>query len=1659
MLKSVWDFILSWEIILVGISGGITGYVTNSFAIKRIFRKLEIPGRKMHVGGYIVKKRENFSERIGETVEDEIINPGNIKRKIETERFKEVARKVVSSVIDDMQSQTGCSKIREISGYEETKRKMLDIFRVHLEKSSPDLLDIVLKEVSMDKIIDKKQIEYFSANLSKQLLNYILEEERFKHLAQDLLKNERFVNLKFKDFFSQRQYNTFKENIRNETGKFPELLKKRSSEIDEFIEGLYRDLKISDVINELSESIGERKLSSFIGESHNDSVANTLRKNIEKFIDSENGKTLLEKIVAVAIDELSDVNRPITYFLSDDLQSRLEDFFKSGVLHDVVASVLKFLKNKNDNLTELLVDHFEKNIDKKQKGWLEWLSDLFSGKLIIVYFFKKGFKGSKEKIGSKILKYFEDNMSEEEFSKLVSEMMEKLLFYLKKVKVSDFINKLRNGSIINESDLVEILSKNIYRYQNKISDDILEKVLDVKIKTFFPKLNNFIEEMFKEIIIKEFKEKYLFNEWSGEKLFEGVCAKIETLYDSTFKDFLNSGDLMKLHRLIKSKELYLIEELKKEMAKKIGEHIKDKKAVELIGKDARTGLSKEVSAYIYSSVDKKASELEDKSCNVFLGKIKNNNSAMLTDLAFNQINDNVGNLIKNNVKEIVKDNLSEKNMPDSELQEMVEEFMGKELKPINFFGAFLGFVAAVGSFLLINQFWPWKTQISLNIFSHSLSLPYLYLVYAVVFAVVGWGTNVLALNMLFQSRFLIKGKVRVWKSVVESRKESFAVKMAELVSTKLVSKESVKKVFDKKEKNLLDFLGEKLSEKDFKMLSDFYKEHSGLVKNKILEMIIKWTEDNRNNLAQFIGDKNLGDIAVLSEDEISEKVSEYILEEIKPLYLGSSGEKIKEFMEEERTAEDFLCQFDLDLCETRKRLNTMFISEIEGILKRNKDAKEGLAFLNIDDKVLEKSLDEILVKDSSREFIINEISGKVADIISGNKDPIVKKIAEFLSSYLKSNEKVLHSGFVRDLIHNNINDIYNILKNKIFNLLEVNKSSVANEFYENIYEVAKENNNHKKVERIRNDIVETFKSFLSDKLKGFINDNSEELKGLAEDSIRRVLDNKSFSDFSFVFHDRNIEETVSGVFDSSKFRKILEKFGVTLVESFMQMPVGELLKVSSLNNIDQLMAIFNKEISEGSYRIEKNLKSNKESVENRMRKVIELLFDDTLKNTYTNQIFRNISKKDIEAVISKVDSNILSLPEIKGYLHNLILEIVNTYIVKSINNILDKNEFEQTIPVVVDDVLESEDVQKMLQKFISDIFDEFGVDFRLVVDRSLLEYISNVISEAVINSVGIHIYDILNSLEINDLTKEEVKKFSEDKIKEIFYNSFGEDTFKKIEHYGFWGGVFGIHPYCVPIFLALEKACEVVSYKNENNSQKRELEKFYPSALFSMIDGEIVKLEDIINSASNNENEWLEFKSGVNGVEKPGEDKFDTYWRIAKAVISLANSSGGAVIIGVDEDCLESDKMPIGWKASDPDNKCKGKFDIFYRDILYHVVLPKNNTWNCKKAGIYQLKEKKYLGTLITPKKFNFRGEEVAAIIVDYASPGKEISVVENPNGKKRTLYYDRTRGDVGECELSEGEDVEKFKADRKKRIDSTTAWIKTIIHKIEKERGEQKKF
>jgi uncharacterized membrane protein YheB (UPF0754 family) len=61
MLKSVWDFILSWEIILVGISGGITGYVTNSFAIKRIFRKLEIPGRKMHVGGYIVKKMENFS--------------------------------------------------------------------------------------------------------------------------------------------------------------------------------------------------------------------------------------------------------------------------------------------------------------------------------------------------------------------------------------------------------------------------------------------------------------------------------------------------------------------------------------------------------------------------------------------------------------------------------------------------------------------------------------------------------------------------------------------------------------------------------------------------------------------------------------------------------------------------------------------------------------------------------------------------------------------------------------------------------------------------------------------------------------------------------------------------------------------------------------------------------------------------------------------------------------------------------------------------------------------------------------------------------------------------------------------------------------------------------------------------------------------------------------------------------------------------------------------------------------------------------------------------------------------------------------------------------------------------------------------------------------
>jgi|GEM_PF-5605053 len=75
-------------------------------------------------------------------------------------------------------------------------------------------------------------------------------------------------------------------------------------------------------------------------------------------------------------------------------------------------------------------------------------------------------------------------------------------------------------------------------------------------------------------------------------------------------------------------------------------------------------------------------------------------------------------------------------------------------------------------------------------------------------------------------------------------------------------------------------------------------------------------------------------------------------------------------------------------------------------------------------------------------------------------------------------------------------------------------------------------------------------------------------------------------------------------------------------------------------------------------------------------------------------------------------------------------------------------------------------------------------------------------------------------------------------------------------------------------------------------------------------------VEALIDLAGGSETDWLEFKAAMIGRpedrKNPNENDADGHWHVAEAVVAMANSRGGAVLVGIDDDA-----KPVGLQAGD----------------------------------------------------------------------------------------------------------------------------------------------
>ena len=169
----------------------------------------------------------------------------------------------------------------------------------------------------------------------------------------------------------------------------------------------------------------------------------------------------------------------------------------------------------------------------------------------------------------------------------------------------------------------------------------------------------------------------------------------------------------------------------------------------------------------------------------------------------------------------------------------------------------------------------------------------------------------------------------------------------------------------------------------------------------------------------------------------------------------------------------------------------------------------------------------------------------------------------------------------------------------------------------------------------------------------------------------------------------------------------------------------------------------------------------------------------------------------------------------------------------------------------------------------------------------------------------------------------------------------------------------------------------------------------------------------LMNRAKDNECEWLEFKASIELLPEDQEkhSQKDLYWEIAKAVIAMMNTYGGAVIIGI-KDTKPHDRVPL--EDNDPKNiigtQGIGDYLRYIRDKIWSAPNGKKS-WGAEK--------KYYVDSPLPPdqieiKSFPYQGGPVAVILVKPITPCLKIWKGSlPPDGQQQLLH--RSPGDHGE--------------------------------------------
>ncbi len=1362
------------------LAGSVVGYITNYLAIQMLFQeyfKVKLPkNKKFSLGGVVVKERVEFESQISKLVESDVIHHQALERELKTQGFSDALQKILSDLFSDKliaEVPPGFT-VADIPHIDASFEKLSETVVNGLSTPLENVLLHSVGNLPLEQILSDQQSQKISQTLTQVIQEFAQEETGYiDHFILELIQDIRKKSVL--DFLSEKNVATLIDNGNAIFDDLHQVLKYNYSEnIDQVISQALRTLNMPQLIATIAKQVGNKKLSSLLGNTQVEHIPKVLVSEIEKIFAHEVGHDIIENVLKFLLNSLKKEPSTILDLLSGDIKTSFESFLATK-LPNMVAKLIPWIKEKKVKLSQLIQDSFQKNTSSLKK----LLVNIFVGNV-----------GNYVGVEQKII----DIIEKQEPEAIAQQASDYLINYLQKTTIGDIIQSLNQEKVL--ATIVPLLQENLLKLIRNLKADHLEELFGRKINTFISEqdIQTNLEKLIENTLNKNFKDQWLYSEKSSLFVQKNIATQVHRFAGRPLDEIIKADNLNKHTTQIRELLTQVLAKSQPQLQKVIHEAIVNYAEERSLGALVKVEQNKQLHQWMLTLI---GNQLNQQFTNVksveFRHYLQQLNHINALDQQVSQylqtyLTTNLSELMEGRVEDLVKHNLAQ--LPDNQLKGMIYKALGRELKPISYFGALLG--AVTGGFL---NFMPTFTQSAAKV-----AVP------AAAYGATGWGTNWLAIKMIFRPYKpikipFLKRRLPFTPGVVAKNKARFAQSMGRFIGDNLLNQDSLKGSFSKNqdiiERRFLAMLGKNR----YAFLDQVIQNNEGLIAQRLGSNLYNYLIEQEPLITMgiqgVIGQYKDWSLTELDTTGIEDRLIQYLnrdsfrhsleslierrldktrinnpaLDEILP---ESLQQGIEQFLEnaiekqilklgDQLTTDKVLGLANLP--QLGNRLDTLLAQDINGLLKPDQRLKlKGQLF-----DFLQKQLQSPRLKDWVFELINKRI-----------KDEFHEEVQI----------KDLLGGKLIQLLENNLNSILQQVLKVGLDWLKDHKEEISERVYEDAYN--------------QNSLAWTYKSSIKGSTHSLIEEGIPNFFENEFDGIREIIHDEVVElgaikvnqiQHDIALHTENLKKRVDAVLnDSLLMFKIRQLIDVILDERIFKIPIQQFLNSNASQLVNYTQSVIQPELSLVLTFIKMQLK-NPQNVKEIARPTSMLLGQIIRRRLFPvrlNTLLENLEPEVFDEFIEKIARFLIQSPGFQNHQGILVEKMVARAKTKKLGEMLDLNRFQDDVAKALHQLLHDAHNKEVIIKELEHFIEQNLSKISQSISTTTKEYLIKTLTKGIFASLEENIAKLIHSVNFKQIVVTEIENMHPQELEKLFYGFAGK-YFKYLIGYGFgFGIIFGL---------------------------------------------------------------------------------------------------------------------------------------------------------------------------------------------------------------------------------------------------------------------------